>query len=197
MTEGDREMTQRGLDRLLTLSNLSSNNSHAALGNNKLIIFDTTMRDGELTPGVKMNLQEKISIAKVLEAMGVDVIEVGYPGHNEKDFDEIFQISKVIQTTICGLASSSKDEILSVAQAIKHAKKGRIHIYTSVNIKNQYQLREEQVLAEFKESVAFSRNHCEDIEWSAFDATRSEPDFLCKSIEVAIKNGANTINIHR
>lgn len=162
---------------------------------NRVIIFDTTLRDGELTPGVRMNTQEKLSIAKVLEAVGVDIIEVGYPGYAEKDFNEIFNISKVLErATICGLASSSKDEIASVAKAIKPAKNGRIHTYTSVNIKGS-KTSNSQVLAAIKESIFFSRNYCEDVEWSAFNAPRSEPDFLCKAIEVAIKSGANTISI--
>ena len=166
------------------------------LPNNKVIIFDTTMRDGELTPGVKMNLQDKISLSEILEEMGVDIIEVGYPGHYQKDFDETTQLSKLIKkSTICGLASSSRDEIESVAQAIKSAEKGRIHTYTPVNLKSQHRLSEEQVLSEIKDSVCIARNYCDDLEWSAFDATRSEPDFLCRAIEVAIKSGATTVSI--
>ncbi|MEH2399764.1 MAG: 2-isopropylmalate synthase [Nostoc sp.] len=163
---------------------------------NKIIIFDTTMRDGELTPGVKMNLQQKITISQLLEEMGVDIIEVGYPGSSPKDFDEVFQISKIIKkSTICGLASSNPNEIITLAEAIKAAKKGRIHTYTPVNIKNQSKLSKEEVLVTIKESVSLARNYCDDVEWSAFDAPRSEPDFLCKSIETAIKSGANTISI--
>ncbi|WP_298918765.1 2-isopropylmalate synthase [uncultured Nostoc sp.] len=163
---------------------------------NKVIIFDTTMRDGELTPGVKMNLQQKITISQLLEEMGVDIIEVGYPGSSQKDFDEVFQISKIIKkSTICGLASSNPNEITTLAEAIKAARKGRIHTYTPVNIKNQSQLSKEEVLVTIKESVSLARNYCDDVEWSAFDAPRSEPDFLCKSIETAIKSGANTISI--
>ncbi|WP_375469186.1 2-isopropylmalate synthase [uncultured Nostoc sp.] len=163
---------------------------------NKVIIFDTTMRDGELTPGVKMNLQQKITISQLLEEMGVDIIEVGYPGSSPKDFDEVFQISKIIKkSTICGLASSNPNEIITLAEAIKAAKKGRIHTYTPVNIKNQSKLSKEEVLVTIKESVSLARNYCDDVEWSAFDAPRSEPDFLCKSIETAIKSGANTISI--
>ena len=158
--------------------------------NNKVIIFDTTMRDGELTPGVKMNVRDKISIAQILDEMGVDIIEVGYPGRYEKDFDELVEISHIVKNaTICGLASSKQDEIMSVAEAIKSAKKGRIHIYTPIT------LSESQVLAAIKESVALARNYCDDVEWSAFDASRSSPDFLCKSIEIAINSGATTINI--
>ncbi|MEH2056742.1 MAG: hypothetical protein V7K97_11430 [Nostoc sp.] len=99
----------------------------------KVIIFDTTMRDGELTPGVKMNLQQKITISQLLEEMGVDIIEVGYPGSSQKDFDEVFNISKIIKnSTICGLASSNPSEIMTLAEAIKPAIRGRIHTYTPV-----------------------------------------------------------------
>ena len=162
----------------------------------KVVIFDTTMRDGELTPGVKMNLQDKITISELLEEMGVDIIEVGYPGHYQKDFEETLELAKIIKkSTICGLASSKQDEIISVAQAIKSAEKARIHTYALVNLKGQSKVSEEQVLTEIKRSVSLSRNYCNDVEWSAFDATRSEPDFLCKAIEIAIKSGATTVSI--
>ncbi|NEU73936.1 2-isopropylmalate synthase [Hassallia byssoidea VB512170] len=160
----------------------------------KVLIFDTTMRDGELTPGVKMNLQQKISISQLLENMGIDIIEVGYPGSYQKDFEEVLQISQIIKNSIiCGLASANEDEIITLAEAIKTAKQGRIHTYSLVNIKNQS--ISAQVLATIKDSVSLARNYCDDIEWSAFDALRSEPDFLCQAIETAIKSGATTINI--
>ncbi|MGI2907463.1 2-isopropylmalate synthase [Tolypothrix sp. VBCCA 56010] len=162
--------------------------------NNKVLIFDTTMRDGELTPGVKMNLQQKISISQLLENMGIDIIEVGYPGTYQKDFEEVLQISQIIKNSIiCGLASANEHEIITLAEAIKPAKQGRIHTYSLVNIKNQS--ISTQVLATIKDSVSLARNYCGDIEWSAFDALRSEPDFLCQAIETAIKSGATTINI--
>jgi 2-isopropylmalate synthase len=164
--------------------------------NNKVILFDTTMRDGELTPGVKMNLKEKIRIAQLLEAIGIDIIEVGYPGRYAKDFEEVAQISQLIETsTICGLASGNPDEILAVGKAINNADKGRIHTYNSVNLNHQSGVSEDEVLSQIKDSVSLARNYCEDVEWSAFDATRSNPDFLCKSIETAINSGATTINI--
>ncbi len=164
--------------------------------NNKVILFDTTMRDGELTPGVKMNLKEKIRIAQLLEAIGIDIIEVGYPGRYAKDFEEVSQISQLIETsTICGLASGNHDEILAVAKAIKNAEKGRIHTYNSVNLNHQSGVSESEVLSQIKDSVSLARDYCDDVEWSAFDATRSHPNFLCKSIEIAINSGANTINI--
>lgn len=164
--------------------------------NPKVIIFDTTMRDGELMPGVKMDIHQKISLANLLEEMRVDVIEVGYPGAFKQDFDAIFMVSKQVkQITICGLASSKPDEVVDVALALKPAVRGRIHIYTPVNLKQSSASIEEQTLEVIHDSIKLARNYCGDVEWSAFDAPRSEPDFLCKAIEIAIKSGANTISI--
>ncbi|MBD2744060.1 2-isopropylmalate synthase [Coleofasciculus sp. FACHB-1120] len=162
----------------------------------KIIIFDTTMRDGELTPGVKMDIHQKVRLAKLLEEMRVDVIEVGYPGAIKKDFDEIFLVSKEIkQSTICGLANSKLNEVMDVALAIKPALQGRIHIYTQVNLKHQSKWAEEHTLEAIHDSIGLARNYCGDVEWSAFDAPRSQPDFLCKAVETAIKSGAKTISI--
>jgi 2-isopropylmalate synthase len=162
----------------------------------KVIIFDTTLRDGELTPGVKMDVHQKMSIAKLLEEMQIDIIEVGYPGAFQKDFDEVFLISKQVkQSIVCGLASSKPEEIESVALAIQPAARGRINVYTPVNLKNQSQLSEEQTLELIKDSVNRARASCDDVEWSAFDAARSEPDFLCRAVEAAIKSGATTVSI--
>ncbi len=163
---------------------------------NKVIIFDTTMRDGELMPGVKFSLHEKIELAKLLEEIGVDLIEVGYPANSFSDFDDVFKVSQIINdSTICGLAGGKKSEIISVAEAIKPAKRGRIHTYNNVNLKNKSQNRLEQELASIKDHVSLARNYCGEVEWSAFDAPRSEPDFLCKTIETAINSGATTISI--
>ena len=163
---------------------------------NKIIIFDTTMRDGELMPGVKFNLEQKISISKLLEEMGVDVIEVGYPGNSSSDFEQVLHISKIINNSIiCGLAGAKKAEIISAAEAIKPAKRGRIHTYNNVNLKSKEKLRLEEEFYCIKNNISLARNHCGEVEWSAFDAPRSEPDFLCKAIETAINSGATTINI--
>ena len=168
----------------------------AVTKNNQVIIFDTTMRDGELAPGIKMDIQQKIHLAKVLEAMGVDVIEVSYPGMSAKDFQEISTISKLIKTsTICGLASSKESEIMKVAEGIKAAAKGRIHIYTNIRLKSYDRASKQEALETIKSSVSLAKNYCDDVEWSAFDAVRSELDFLCQAIETAIKSGAKTINI--
>lgn len=162
----------------------------------KVTIFDTTMRDGELTPGVKMDIHQKVSIAKLLEEMHVDVIEVGYPGAFPKDFEEISTISKLIKgAIICGLANSKLEEITSLALALKPATRGRINIYTPVNLKHQSELTEKQTLEAIYNSITLARNYCIDIEWSAFDAPRSDSDFLCRAIEIAIKSGATTITI--
>ncbi|NER23882.1 MAG: 2-isopropylmalate synthase [Symploca sp. SIO1C2] len=162
----------------------------------KIIIFDTTMRDGELTPGVKMTLQDKLQLAKVLEAMQVDVMEVGYPGVFPKDFEEIRAISGIIQQSIiCGLAGSKSEEILYLAQALKPAARSRINLYTPVNLPENSEIEEQQLLEVIRDSISLARNHCADIEWSAFAAPRSKPDFLCKAVEVAIHSGATTISI--
>ena len=164
------------------------------MANSRISILDTTMRDGELVPGIKMNIQQKINIAKVLEAMGVDVIEVGYPGAFRKDFDELFMVSKQIKHSIvCGLSSCQPDEIASVSLAIKPAVRGRIHIYTPINLQNSHFCQ--STLEMIQDSVSLARNYCGDVEWSAFDATRSDLDFLCRAVETAIQSGATTINI--
>ncbi|NES23607.1 MAG: hypothetical protein F6K41_32985 [Symploca sp. SIO3E6] len=162
----------------------------------KIIILDTTMRDGELTPGVKMTLQDKLQLAQLLEAMQVDVIEVGYPGVFPKDFEEIIAISKVIKKSIiCGLAGSKSEEILCLAQSLKPAARARINLYTPVNLQQNSEIDQQQLLEVIGESISLARNYCPDVEWSAFAAPRSQPDFLCKAVEVAINSGATTISI--
>ena len=154
------------------------------------------MRDGELMPGIAMNLQQKIDLAKVLEAMGVDVIEVSYPGLSEKDFNEISTISKIIHnSTICGLAGSKESEIIKLAEAIKPAARSRMHLYTNLRLKKYDRANIEAKLSIIKDSISLAKNYCQDIEWSAFDAVRSDFTFLCQAIEIAIENGATTINI--
>jgi 2-isopropylmalate synthase len=160
----------------------------------KIIIFDTTMRDGELTPGVKMNLEEKLELAKLLETMKVNVIEVGYPGFYQKDFAEIATISKEIKDSIiCGLASSQKKEIEILGEALKKSNRGRINIYTNVN--NQSKVKDQETREIIKESIKLASNYCDDVQWCAFGASNKDLDFLCQTIEIAIKSGATTISI--
>ncbi len=165
----------------------------------KVIIFDTTLRDGEQAPGATMNLEEKLLIAKTLEKMGVDVIEAGFPAASNGDFEAVNQIAKTIKNSvICGLARAKKSDIERTAEAIKPAAKGRIHTFLATSaIHMQYKLKmdESQILSAISDSVALARNLCDQVDWSPEDATRSKHDFLFKAIETAIKSGANTINI--
>ncbi|MFB2893641.1 2-isopropylmalate synthase [Aerosakkonemataceae cyanobacterium BLCC-F50] len=163
---------------------------------NKVIIFDTTLRDGELMPGVQINVEQKLELAQFLEFMKVDVIEVGYPAAKEKDFAALFQVAQLVKDSIvCALASDKLEEIMVAAQAIKPAAQGRIHLYTSVNLKERSIHSQAETLARIKESVTTAKNYCADVEWSAFDATRCEPDFLCQAVETACASGATTISI--
>ena len=164
-----------------------------------IIIFDTTLRDGEQSPGASMNLSEKIRIAEVLEDMGVDVIEAGFPIASDGDFESVNEISKLFKNSIiCGLSRSSKGDIERCAEAVKPAKRGRIHTFIStspVHMKFKLQMDPKDVHQAVIDSVTYARNFTDDVEWSCEDGSRSDHDFLCQTIESAIKSGATTINI--
>lgn len=166
---------------------------------NRVIIFDTTLRDGEQSPGAAMNLEEKLRIASVLEEMGVDVIEAGFPISSAGDFQAVNEIAKRIKdSTVCGLARAAKADIERVAEAVKPAPRQRIHTFIStspLHMKYKLQKEPEQVLQAVWDSISFARNLVDDVEWSAEDGTRTEHDFLCRCVEAAIKAGARTINI--
>ncbi len=166
---------------------------------NRVIIFDTTLRDGEQSPGASMNLEEKLRIAETLEEMGVDVIEAGFPIASEGDFESVSEIAKRAKTSsICGLSRASKGDIQRCYDAIKHAPIHRIHTFIStspLHMKYKLQMEPDAVMAKIKESVTFARSLVEDVEWSAEDGTRTEADFLCRCVETAIDAGARTINI--
>jgi 2-isopropylmalate synthase len=160
----------------------------------KVTIFDTTLRDGELALKHKLTAKQKVNLAIILDKMGVDVIEIGYPGVYSKDADEILLVSqKVKNVTICGLSSSKQEEIVAVAKALRQAMKGRINIFTPVRLTANTMAS--QVIDLIRDSVSLARNYCSDVQWSAFDATRSDSDFLCKAVETAINSGARTISI--
>ena len=162
-------------------------------------IFDTTLRDGEQSPGASMTLEEKLRIAEMLEDMGVDIIEAGFPIASNGDFESVREVSKIIHKSIvCGLARSGLKDIDRAWEALTHAKRPRIHTFIStspVHMKHKLQMSPEDVLAAVVESVTHARNLCGDVEWSAEDATRTEWDFLCKCVDAAIRCGATTINI--
>ena len=167
--------------------------------NNQVIIFDTTLRDGEQSPGCSMNLDEKMRIAKMLDHMGVDVIEAGFPVASPGDFEAVQKIAETIKNSvICGLARAKEGDIDAAAEALKPAVQSRIHTFISTSpshMKYQLQMSPEAVLDSVKKSVTRARNYTDNVEWSGMDATRSDLDFLCKCIEAAINCGASTINI--
>jgi 2-isopropylmalate synthase len=165
----------------------------------RVIVFDTTMRDGEQSPGASMSLDEKLELAKILEEMRVDVIEAGFPIASNGDFEAVRQIAEIVtESTVCGLARAGVADIERCAEAIKKAKRGRIHTFIStspVHMKWKLQMEPDQVLEMVTRSVSHARNLIDDVEWSAEDATRTERDFLLRCVEAAIKAGATTINL--
>ena len=165
----------------------------------RIYIFDTTLRDGEQSPGASMNLEEKLQIAELLDAMGVDIIEAGFPIASNGDFEAVSEIAKIVENaTICGLARAGAKDIDRAGEALKHAKKPRIHTFIStspVHMKHKLQMEPDAVLEAIAFSVSHARKYTDDVEWSPEDATRTDRDFLCATIETAIKAGATTINI--
>lgn len=165
----------------------------------RVVIFDTTLRDGEQSPGASMNLEEKLRIAHILEEMGVDVIEAGFPIASNGDFDAVREISRrITQSTVAGLSRAHRRDIDRCAEALLPAKRKRIHTFIStspLHMKFKLQMEPERVHEMVWDSVSYARNLCDDIEWSAEDGSRSEIDFLCRCVETAIKAGARTINI--
>jgi 2-isopropylmalate synthase len=171
----------------------------AAPEKNRVIIFDTTMRDGEQSPGASMSLEEKLELAKILEDMKVDVIEAGFPIASNGDFEAVKRIAEIVtESTIAGLARAGIADIERCAEAIRPAKRGRIHTFLSTSPQHRefiLRMSQEDVLNSVTGSVTHARNLCGDVEWSAQDATRTERDFLARCVEAAIKAGATTINL--
>jgi 2-isopropylmalate synthase len=169
------------------------------MSNDKVYIFDTTLRDGEQSPGATMNLEEKLRIAEVLDSMGVDIIEAGFAIASEGDFEAVSEIAKQVRNaSVCSLARAIDADIERAAEALKHARNPRIHTFISTSpIHIEYQLKStpEVVLERIEHSVKLAHKLCANVEWSAMDATRSSIDFLCKAVEIAINAGATTINI--
>jgi len=166
---------------------------------NHVVIFDTTLRDGEQSPGASMNLDEKLRIAQVLEEMGVDVIEAGFPIASEGDFKAVHGISKVVtESVVCGLARATRPDIERAAEAIKPARRGRIHTFIStspLHMRHKLQMEPDQVHQAVIDSVKYARQFTDDVEWSCEDGSRTEHDFMCRCVEAAIASGATTINI--
>ena len=165
----------------------------------RVIVFDTTMRDGEQSPGASMSLDEKLELAKILEDMRVDVIEAGFPIASNGDFEAVRRIAQIVtESTVCGLARAGIADIERCAEAIRPAKRGRIHTFISTSPQHRdYILRmtPADVIDAITGSVTHARNLCGDVEWSAQDATRTERDVLRRCVEAAIRAGATTINL--
>jgi 2-isopropylmalate synthase len=165
----------------------------------KLIIFDTTMRDGEQSPGASMTKDEKLRIARALERMRIDVIEAGFPASSNGDFEAVQAIANVIKdSTVAGLCRANDRDIQRGIDALKGARSWRVHTFiatSALHMQKKLRMTPEQVLEQSKLSVRYARNACPDVEFSPEDGSRSEPDFLCRVLEAVIREGATTINI--
>ncbi|PCD78185.1 2-isopropylmalate synthase [Pseudothioclava arenosa] len=164
----------------------------------RVLIFDTTLRDGEQSPGATMTHDEKLEIAMLLDEMGVDIIEAGFPIASEGDFEAVSEIARRSKNSvICGLSRANYKDIDRCFEAVKHAARPRIHTFigTSPLHRGITDLDQDQMVARIHDTVTHARNLCEDVQWSAMDAIRTERDYLCRVVETAIKAGATTINI--
>jgi 2-isopropylmalate synthase len=165
----------------------------------KLIIFDTTLRDGEQSPGAAMTKEEKLRIARQLEKLGVDIIEAGFAAASPGDFDAIHSIAGIIkESTVCSLARASENDVRRAGEAIKPAKKGRIHTFIAtspIHMENKLRMTPDQVVERAVQAVKWAKEYTDDVEFSAEDAVRSEMDFLVRVFDAVIQAGAKTINV--
>ncbi|MBC7141121.1 MAG: 2-isopropylmalate synthase [Rhodobacteraceae bacterium] len=164
----------------------------------RVVIFDTTLRDGEQSPGATMTHDEKLEIAEMLDEMGVDIIEAGFPIASEGDFEAVSDIAKQAKSAvICGLARANFKDIDRCWEAVRHAKRPRIHTFIGTSPLHRAipNLDMDQMAERIHDTVTHARNLCDNVQWSPMDATRTEHDYLCRVVEIAIKAGATTINI--
>jgi 2-isopropylmalate synthase len=165
----------------------------------RVLLFDTTLRDGEQSPGNTMNTQEKLRVARQLEALGVDIIEAGFPIASEGDFDAVRQIAEIIKTSeVAGLARANNEDIDRAWEAIKVAKMPRIHTFIStsdIHLKHQFRKNKEEILKLAVNAVKRAKKYTDNVEFSAMDATRSDWDYLCKVFTAVIDAGAITLNV--
>jgi len=172
---------------------------HAVTDENRVEIFDTTLRDGEQSPGISLNTQEKVEIAQQLARLGVDVIEAGFPITSPGDFEAVQAISRNVEgPVICGLARTHKADIDAAWGAIKDAAHPRIHTFIStsdIHIEHQLQTTREDVKGQARAAVAHARSYTDDVEFSPMDATRAEVEFTAEVCAIAVEEGAGVINI--
>ena len=167
--------------------------------NNRVIIFDTTMRDGEQSPGASMTKEEKIRIARQLEKMGVDVIEAGFAAASPGDFESVNAIAKIItNATVCSLARAVENDVRKAGEAVSPAPKKRIHTFIAtspIHMEYKLKMKPQQVIDAAVKAVKIAKEYTDDVEFSAEDAVRSDLDFLAKIFTAVIEAGATTINI--
>jgi len=171
--------------------------------NDRVLFFDTTLRDGEQSPGCTMHHDEKLRFAHQLALLGVDIIEAGFPIASDGDFQSVHSIAREVgrdgkSPRIAGLARCKREDIEAVARAVAPAARNRIHTFlasSDLHLEVKLRMSRQQALDQTGEMVALAKSHCEDVEFSAEDATRSDIDFLCKMVEIAIQAGATTINL--
>ncbi|MGV8934870.1 MAG: 2-isopropylmalate synthase [Gallionellaceae bacterium] len=165
----------------------------------KLIIFDTTLRDGEQSPGASMTREEKVRIAKQLEKLRVDVIEAGFPAASNGDFESVKAVADIIKdSTVCGLARAIENDIKRAGEALKGANSARIHTFIAtspIHMEKKLRMSPDQVVEQAVKAVKWARQYTDNVEFSPEDAGRSDPDFLCRILEAVIKAGATTLNI--
>ena len=165
----------------------------------KIFIFDTTLRDGEQSPGCSMNLTEKLTLARQLERLGVDIIEAGFPIASDGDFESVKAVAKAVTgLTICGLARTAEADIERAAQALDGARAPRIHTFiatSDIHLEHKLRMSRQQVLDETVRAVTQARGYVDDVEFSAEDATRSDRDYLVEIFSAALEAGARTLNV--
>ena len=162
-------------------------------------IFDTTLRDGEQSPGCSMNVEEKLRLASQLEALGVDILEAGFPIASEDDFTAVREVARTCRRPIvAALARALRDDIERAWEAIREAERPRIHTFlatSDIHLRSKLKITREQALQQIHDSVSLARSFTPDVEFSPEDATRTDRDFLCQCVQAAVKAGATTVNI--
>lgn len=165
----------------------------------RVCIFDTTLRDGEQSPGISLGVREKLEIAEQLQRLGVDIIEAGFPATSQGDYESVSQIAaRISDSVVCALARARPEDIDRAWEAVSGAARPRIHTFIStsdIHLEHQLRKTREQVLEMARAAVARARGYCEDVEFSPMDATRSDPEYLYRVLEAAIEEGAGTLNI--
>ena len=165
---------------------------------NRIIIFDTTLRDGEQTPGVSLNLAEKVEIARQLQALGVDIIEAGFPASSQGDFEAVRAVAENVSCGVAALCRCNPDDINRGWEALKNTKRPRLHVFlatSEIHMTYKLKMTPDEVIKSIAENVKYAAGLCPDVEFSCEDASRSDPEFLYKAIETAIDAGATTVNI--